>query len=438
MRQRELELDLKQQARYSHWRNSVFSSSWLLYAGYYLCRKDVKILQMLPGADPSLGEVANLLFAFGLAYTIGQFLAGTLADIKGARITALIGGLVSAASTAAMVVGHTHRSLLILQMLNGLGQGCGFPSLAKLLSSWFERRERSTVLAWWSASYSLGGVVATGLAAWCATTPLLFPALGWKRSYLLPSVLLAALTLYFYITTRDEPEDADLPPLSLEDKGPAKTGWRNVLRRPEIQNIAVMYFFLKMTRYALLFWLPLYLVQTVHYSDVLAGSTSSLFEIFGFVGAVLATYISNKYFQARRYPVAAIMLFALGFMSLMEPLVSTLGWWASATSISLMGILIYGPDALIVSTAVLESVPHREAGRALAFVNGVGSIGQMFSPYLVTRFAHHYGWDNLFNLLLITSLISAGIMARKWNQSNLGSDSSRGNALPTGAENEFA
>jgi sugar phosphate permease len=433
-----LELDLRQQTRYSHWRNSAFSSSWLLYAGYYLCRKDVKILQMLPGADPSLGEVANLLFAFGLAYTIGQFLAGALADIKGARITALIGGLISAVSTGAMVLGHTHRSLLILQMFNGFGQGCGFPALAKLLSAWFERRERSTVLAWWSASYSLGGVVATCFAVWCATTPLLFPALGWKRSYLLPSVLLVVLTLYFYITTRDEPKDVDLPPLSIEDTSSPQTGWQNVLRHPEIRNIAAMYFFLKMTRYALLFWLPLYLVQTVHYSDVLAGSTSSLFEIFGFVGAVLATFLSNRYFQERRYPVAAIMLFALGFMSLMEPLLSNMGWWASATSISLMGILIYGPDALIVSTAVLETVPHREAGRALAFVNGVGSIGQMFSPYLVTRFAHHYGWDNLFNLLLITSLLSAGIMARKWNHSNSGSTSTPDNAFSAQSANEFA
>src|ERR1700735_334752 len=103
MRQRELELDLKQQARYSHWRTSVFSSSWLLYAGYYLCRRDVKILQMLPGADPRVGEVANLLCVFALSYSIGQFFAGILADMKGSRITALIGGLTSAVSPAAMV-----------------------------------------------------------------------------------------------------------------------------------------------------------------------------------------------------------------------------------------------------------------------------------------------------------------------------------------------
>jgi sugar phosphate permease len=427
-------LDLTQKARYNHWRNSAFSSSWLLYAGYYLCREDVKVLQMLPGEKPELGAIANLLFAFGLAYTVGHMIAGTLADKKGARITALIGGLLSAASTAAMILAHSHGSLLALQMLNGLGQGCGFPSLARLLSSWFARRERSTVLAWWSASYSLGGVIATGLTAWCATTPLLLPSLGWKRSYLLPSLLLTAITLYFYKTTRDEPEDVGLLPLSKDGDSTTKTGWRSILRNRDIRTIAAMYFFLKMTRYALLFWLPLYLVQTVHYSDSLAGSTSSLFVLFGFVGAVMATYVSNRYFQARRYPIAAVMLFALGFMSLMEPLFSSMGWWASAISISLMGILVYGPDALMVSTAVLESVSHREAGRAIAFVNGVGSIGQMFSPYLVTRFAHHYGWDNLFNLLLITSLIPAVVMARKWNQGNPGSN----HALPLQLEREPA
>lgn len=414
-----------QRNRYGHWRNSAFTSSWLLYAGYYLCRKDVRHLQMLPGANPSLGEVANLLFVFGLTYTLGHIIAGTVADRRGARMPALIGGLLSAVSTAGMVAVHSHRAVLALQMLNGLGQGCGFPALANLLASWFALRERSTVMAWWSASYSLGGVIATGIAVWCATTPLLFPALGWRRSYLLPSLLLAMLSLYFFWTTRDDPERAGLPPIRKDiDEADAKiaAGWQSVLRNREVRIIAAMYFFLKMTRYALLFWLPLYLVQTVHYSDSLASSTSALFELAGFVGAILATYVSNRYFQQRRYPVAAVMLFALGFMSMIEPLVSIMGWWASAASISFMGMLIYGPDALMVSIATMESVPRRLTGRATAFVNGVGSIGQMVSPYLVTRFAHHYGWDNLFNLLLVTSLVAGGIMALHWNRTNSGSN----------------
>ena len=103
------------------------------------------------------------------------------------------------------------------------------------------------------------------------------------------------LAIYFYRTTRDEPEDVGLP--SIEEHW-TDGGWLSVLRNSDIRTIAAMYFFLKMNRFTLLLWLPLYLVQTVHYSDGLANSTSALFELFGFVGAVAATYVSNRYFQA--------------------------------------------------------------------------------------------------------------------------------------------
>jgi sugar phosphate permease len=80
-----------------------------------------------------------------------------------------------------------------------------------------------------------------------------------------------------------------------------------------------------------------------------------------------------------------------------------------------MGLLVYAVDALMVSVAVLESVPLACSARAIAAVNGAGSVGQMLSPLLVTWFARHYGWDNLFNLFLITSLVAAAIVAPRWN-----------------------
>jgi sugar phosphate permease len=145
-----------------------------------------------------------------------------------------------------------------------------------------------------------------------------------------------------------------------------------------------------------------------------------LFEFFGFAGALLAVHLSVRYFHSRRYPVAAILLFALGFLALMQPLVSTLGWWVSALSIAAMGLLVYAVDALMVSVATLESVPLSCSARAIAAVNGSGSVGQMLSPLLVTWFARHYGWDNLFNLFLITSLLAAAIVARRWNDGSVG------------------
>ena len=407
--------------RYAHWRTAAFSSSWLLYAGYYLCRENLSTVLSLPSAPAGQDSLTKLLFTFALAYVVGHIFAGTLADLRGPRHVALIGGVVSACATSGMLFTHTLHTLLALQLLNGFGQGFGFPALARLLATWFTRKERPPVLAWWSASYSLGGGLAASIALWCATTHLLVSSSGWRRFFFFPPLLLALLSFYFYWTTRDKPQDAGLAPLSegeLAEEQEATgvlSGWWIVLSNSHIRTIAAMYFFLKMTRYALLFWLPLYLIQTSHLSNNRAASAGALFELFGFVGALFSIHISTRYCNSRRYPVAAMLLFGLGFMALLQPLIANLGWWASAVSICTMGLLVYAVDALMVSVAVLEAVPLACSGRAIAAVNGAGSVGQMFAPLLVTWFARHYGWDNIFNLFLITFLIAAAIVAPRWN-----------------------
>jgi sugar phosphate permease len=422
-------------AEYSHWRTAAFSSSWLLYAGYYLCRENLRTVRTLPGAPPAQDDLTGLLFNFALAYVFGHIVSGTLADRRGARWVALTGGLISAAVTAAMLFIHAPHALLALQLLNGFAQGLGFPALCRMLAVWFHRAERPAVLAWWSASYSLGGVLAASLTLWFATTQLIMPSWGWQRCFIFPPILLALISVYFFLTTREEPENVGLSPIAVESEQDERFasgiwyGWWTVLSNSHIRTIAAMYFFLKMTRYALLFWLPLYLVQATHISGNRAASTASLFEFFGFAGALLAVHLSARYFHSRRYPVAAVMLFALGFLALVQPLVATLGWWISAICIAAMGLLVYAVDALMVSVAVLESVPLSCSARAIAAVNGAGSVGQMLSPLLVTWFARHYGWDNLFNLFLITSLIAAAIVAPRWNDDVRESDASGSPAL---------
>lgn len=405
-------------AKYDKLRTIVFFSSWLCYAGYYLCRQDVSAVESFGGGGKaSLGEVTWTMCYFGLAYTLGHLTAGVLADRRGGRLPALVGGLISAISTAAMVLTGSTRIFFILQLVNGFGQGFGFPSLAKLLAGWFRQRERASVFGWWTGSYSIGSVLAMSFTLWCASTTSLFPSLGWRRSFLWPSMLLAATAIWFYLSTEDAPEKAGLQPLhKTADSLQRPPGWTSLLLNRDVQSVAAMYFFLKMTRYALLFWLPLYLVQQMHYSDTLAGLTSSLFALLGFVGAVLASHVSNRHFSQRRYPVGALMLFALAFMAMLEPLISTLGWWASAISISILGILVYGTDSLMVSTCVLESVQYEESARAVAMVNGTGSVGQMLSPLLAVSFAHRYGWNNLFNFFMATALVSGLILARNWNR----------------------
>ena len=187
-------------------------------------------------------------------------------------------------------------------------------------------------------------------------------------------------------------------------------------RTPEVWILAGMYFFLKITRYSLLFWLPLYLVQRMQYSEEWAGYTSSLFELVGFSGALIAGYISDRLMHGRRYPVGASMLFLLAAWLLIHPVIGRMGPAAMACSISMLGILVYGPDLLMSGPASIDAVPRQHAARAAGIVNGVGSFGQLISAYAVAMIVSRFGWDQLFTFFLLCAAAAGGLLTLRWNK----------------------
>ncbi len=406
-------------ARWAHWRLRVFIGAWILYASYYFCRKNFSVVMpmMARVGGYQTFDLANLVFVFSLAYAAAQFVAGMLGDRFGPRLVGTCGGLVSAGCTAAMAVTGTHAGLLILQIGNGLGQGCGWSSCLKMLGAWFPRKHRGTVTAWWGTSYVLGGFLATVFATFVATQAFLMPGLGWRRGFLFPAMVLACGTLVFAWRTRNRPGDEGL--LAIEDADAPRArdaNWWTVAKNPEVLILSGMYFFLKITRYSLLFWLPLYLVQKMRYSEAWAGYTSSLFELVGFSGALIAGYVSDKLLNGRRYPVGATMLFGLAGVLLIHPLIGRLGPIPMAASISLMGILVYGPDLLMSATASIDAVSAEQMARAAGIVNGVGSLGQVISAYVVAVIVSRFGWDQLFVFFVLCSLAGGGLLTLRWNK----------------------
>jgi sugar phosphate permease len=320
---------------------------------------------------------------FSAGYLLGQLVGGWLADRYGPRRTLLIGGALSIASTALLVAHLPVMVIMLLQLVNGFGQGFGWPAVMRLLSVWLPRSQFALGIAWWSTSYALGSFLATSVATGLSTIETISISTGSRLSILVPCGILLLTTVLFFVRAKDQPSDAEATSQSGIGFSAVVTtslNWKPILQNPEVQLLAVMYFFLKLTRYALLFWLPLYIIETQHARGNSALTLSSLFELTGFLGALIASYASDRWFNRRRYPVGAIMVFLAAFVFLLHPVVSSWGSIWTGFSISLIGILIFGPDVLMASVAVLEAVPQEQAGRASGYVNAVGSLGQMVSP----------------------------------------------------------
>jgi sugar phosphate permease len=302
---------------------------------------------------------------------------------------------------------------LLLQLGNGLGQGFGWPALLKLIGEWFGRSERDRVLGWWSTSYILGGLLATSLTAWLVAHTGITAQTGFHPAYLVSSAVLLCTTIFFYKETAGLPQSPpinDTVPESVQPQGCTKP-WSRILRNNTIRVTSAMYFFLKMTRYTLLFWLPNYLISNLGYGTHAAAHTASYFELSGFLGPLAIGYAAQRWFGQRRMALGASILFALAFICLLHPLLASAGSLGMILSISLMGILIYGADILMSGIAVLDAVPKELHGRATGFVNGVGSIGQALSPLLVTVYVSRLGWTRLFDLFVFFALVAGAICA---------------------------
>jgi sugar phosphate permease len=407
------------QRLWSHWRFRIFTASWVLYAAYYFCRKNFSVVMPMMARTEHYDnfDLAHLVFVFSLAYAGGQFLAGWLSDRFGGRFTGAAGGFVSAICTAAMAMAGSHQALLLLQIGNGLGQGCGWSAVMKVLGAWYARKERGTVMAWWGTCYILGGFLATVFATFAATQMFVAPAMGWRNGFLFPSMILAAGAAWFAYRTRNSPREEGLPAIVEQvEAAPEKADKWEAERSVEVWILAGMYFFLKITRYSLLFWLPLYLVQRMQYSEQAAGYTSSLFELVGFCGTLIAGYVSDRLLNGRRYPVGATMLFLLAAALLIHPVIGRLGWFAMAASISLIGILVHGPDLLMSGPAPIEAVSPASAARAVGIVNGIGSLGQLISAYVVAIIVSRFGWDQLFTFFVLCAVAAGALLTLRWNK----------------------
>lgn len=386
------------------WRTHVFSAAWILYAGYYICRKDIGVAK-----GTHISSLAVTLACFGAMYAIGQLVGGSLADRIGARQTAVTGAGISALCTLALVVCNHPVVILLLQLGNGFGQGFGWPALLKLLGGWFRKGERNIVLSWWSTSYILGGLLASSLTEWLTLTTGFVAHANFHPAYLVSSTLLICCALFFFKETHRLPE---APSAGDHKEATANhESWRALLGNRAIRSISGAYFFLKMMRYTLLFWLPNYLISDMGYRAHVAGHMSSYFELFGFLGPLAVGYTLQRCFKGRAMALGAGMLFSLAFLCLLHPMLAGNGSFGLVLSIALMGILVHGADILISGMAVLDKVPTGLHGRAAGLVNAIGSIGQVLSPLLITLYVSHLGWTRLFDLFVFFALAAGTICA---------------------------
>jgi OPA family glycerol-3-phosphate transporter-like MFS transporter len=417
--------------RYQRWRAITFGITWLAYVGFYFTRKSLPVAKIGILADPtleitrtSLGWIDGL---FGVAYALGQFIWGMCGDKFGPRKVVLTGMFFSIIVAVAMGMSSTVVLFGVLFFCQGLCQSTGWAPLTKNVSYWFSRKERGRTYGFWATNYDIGGMLAGAFAGYMA---LVF--LSWRFAFFMPAIVLAVIWLLFLFLQKNRPEDIGLP--SIEDyhgeavdvlaKGETSEdepegSWKmigEVFRNPVILSLGAVYFFLKPTRYAMLFWGPLIINDKLGTNIGESALISAAFEAAGPLGVIFAGYASDKWFQSRRMPVTVFGLSILAIiLFLFNGLTEGGGKGTIVLLLLAMGFFCFGPDAMISSTSAVDFGTKKAAASSAGLINGMGSTGQILGLSLPGIIWAKYGWGMLFNCMGAFVLLAALLLLPRWN-----------------------
>lgn len=354
----------------------------------------------------SADDLALIGTVYLVAYAAGQFASGALGTRTGPRLALLAGMGVTMVANATFGFVHALGAFALVMAVNGLAQATGWSNNMGMMAWWTRRTERATVLGVWGTNYQLGGIASNALAA------LILGAWGFRSMFLAGSAVMLLAWLWCAGNLANKPTDVGLAPIPDDPTAPEaeERGWTRAIVI-DVAILGAFYFCIKFVRYAIWSWMP-YIFETRFGLDGdEAGYLSTLFDVGGFLGVLATGWISDRVAGGKRAPVAFVSVLLMVGACVLLFVGGTRDVTLCAISLFLVGMTLYGPDALMSGAGAVEVGSRRTAVMAVGVVNGTGSIGSVVQELLLGRMLGGESLGPVFAALLGSSVCALGALA---------------------------
>lgn len=388
----------------------AFVVAWIAYGLTYFLRKPLGVIKTDLEHDLSFSKFQLGLFdtALLLPYALVQTFFGSLGDHYGARRTFGYGLIGSGFSMLTFGWWSDYSVFLLLLFLNGAFQSLCWAAANKGLGSWVTDIQRNSVFGLFGTCPFAGGILGTALAVYIQGHD------GWRMVHFQPSIYCIVAGCFVLLFFREPSELQMAVPgkesVSKPSENRARMSIMEVCRLPMVKDIAASVFCLKVVRYAIYLWLPLYLKQELQYSKSDAGLFSTMFDIGGVAGSATIGYVLKRFFNNESCLGASVeTLFSAGTLLIFLAFAQS-GVTINSILMILTGALNCGADIILCSSVPIEigEMDGRNAGSAvIGFVNGVGSIGTFLEGPVIGWIVAKYGWSAMFTCMIALSVVGA-------------------------------
>ena len=236
--------------------------------------------------------------AFNWSYALFQVPGAWLADRYGPRLILAAAVAWWSLFTAATGASFNAFSLMVTRFLFGIGEAAAFPASSRAVVRWLPVEQRGFGQGVQHAGSRLGAAIAPMLVVF------LLYKISWRWIFYSFGSLGGVLAFVWYAYYRNRPQehwrvnDGELraigPAAAAGNKAAAAVPWRRILRSRDLWFLSCMYFCYGWVVWMYLFWLPTYLVEARHFSQIKMGLGASLPLLAATVTNVAGGWISDK------------------------------------------------------------------------------------------------------------------------------------------------
>lgn len=394
------------------WQRKILATCWITYASFYLLRVNMSVA--IPGIieefDVSKTAIGWVLTALFIAYAIGQFVNGQLGDKFSAKKLVGVGLLGSAVVNVIFgFTGNFLAGMILIWALNGFFQSMGWAPTVKIVSNWFPIQQRGKAAGILGSSYQIGNVVSWALAG------LVVGLFGWRWAFWVPAMIVPFLAINWFLGMKEKAEDAGFEPVEMARKSNGlQDTIKSTLQNKGIWIVALGLFGLNIVRYGFLAWAPTYFFEVQKAAISLAAYKALIFPLAGSLGALSAGWISDKFFQSRRAPMAVLMLFILILAIWLFPQIPVTSWVLGLIVLAIIGFTTFGPHMIMVTALPMDLGTKEMASSATGFIDGWGYIGAALTGVGTGFLLDNFGWNAAFYFWLSGAVIAAVLMVILW------------------------
>lgn len=400
------------------------------YATFYMGRYNLNVSSktMMDYFHLSKEQFGTIATAGFWTYALSVMVNGPLSDRIGGKKAILIG----AAGTAAvnLIIGLLFLSgwqtkiivgMSLLYAVNQYFQSYGAMSIVKVNAPWFHVRERGIFGGIFGIMISSGYFLALTVGGW------ILAALPWYWVFIIPAAAIATMGVIDVFLVADSPAKAGFSDFDTEDATAHDADrdqpidWHHLVTRvftnPIIVTLAVAEFCTGFVRQGLMLWFVPFLkeVHGVSAGSFLFSVATIGVTVGGIAGGLLCGYLSDRWFQSRRPPVAFI--FYLGQIASLLVLGRAATPGLAAFMIGFTCMWIFGVHGMLSGTASMDFGGTKGAATAAGILDGVQYVASGLTGFLLGHFLDRFGWGAWTYMIMPFSLIGALLMTRLWNES---------------------